>query len=194
MDIPEVRIATEPEHHRVLQTILLAFSSDPLTRWFYPEAATYLDSTPLFDAFGGAATRAGSTYVTKGFEGAALWMPPGVEPDEEKLVALLEASVAQDILDEVMGVFEAMEQYHPDVPCWYLPLIGVDPAHRGKSLGSALMKHALVRCDEDGLPAYLESTNPRNVSLYVRHGFEVMGEIQVGSSPTLRPMIRQPRG
>ena len=194
MDIPEIRTATDQDHHRVLQTILLAFSSDPLTRWFWPEAATYLNSTPGFDAFGGAATRAGSTYVTKGFEGAALWMPPGVESDEERLVAYLEASVAPDILDNVMGVFEAMEKYHPDDPCWYLPLIGVDPAHQGRALGSALMKHALLRCDEDGLPAYLESSNPRNVSLYVRHGFEVMGEIQVGSSPPVCPMIRQARG
>jgi hypothetical protein len=43
------------------------------------------------------------------------------------------------------------------------------------------------------VPAYLESSNPRNLSFYRRHGFEPLGAIQVGSSPTLVPMLRQPR-
>jgi hypothetical protein len=43
------------------------------------------------------------------------------------------------------------------------------------------------------LPAYLESSNPRNISLYERHGFEIIGLIQAGGSPTLTPMLRRPR-
>jgi hypothetical protein len=39
----------------------------------------------------------------------------------------------------------------------------------------------------------LESSNPKNISLYLRHGFEVIGEIQVGSSPVVTPMIRNPQ-
>jgi ribosomal protein S18 acetylase RimI-like enzyme len=74
-----------------------------------------------------------------------------------------------------------------------LPLIGVDPAHQGKGLGDALMLHALEQCDRDKLPAYLESTSPRNISLYRRQGFEPLGAIQVGSSPTLVPMLRRSR-
>jgi hypothetical protein len=38
-----------------------------------------------------------------------------------------------------------------------------------------------------------ESTNPRNVPLYERHGFERLGTIQSGSSPPLFPMLRRPR-
>ena len=30
--------------------------------------------------------------------------------------------------------------------------------------------------------AYLESSNPRNMSLYERHGFESMGKVQIGDS------------
>jgi hypothetical protein len=56
--------------------------------------------------------------------------------------------------------------------------------------GGALMKEALVLIDEQGLPSYLESSNPRNISLYERHGFEVMGTIQFGTSPVITPMIR----
>jgi hypothetical protein len=39
----------------------------------------------------------------------------------------------------------------------------------------------------------LESTNPRNISLYRRHGIEQLGTIQAGSSPTLVPMLRRLR-
>jgi GNAT superfamily N-acetyltransferase len=67
--------------------------------------------------------------------------------------------------------------------------IGLGPG----SGGSALMQYALAACDRDGMPAYLESTNPRNVRLYERHGFELLGTIQAGSSPPLFPMLREPR-
>lgn len=108
------------------------------------------------------------------------------------MIALIQRTVPEQNQEEVFAVFEQMGSYHPTEPHWYLPLIGVDPARRGSGYGSALMKHALMRCDRENKPAYLESTNPRNVSLYKRHGFEVLGEIQVGSSPTIRPMLRRP--
>jgi ribosomal protein S18 acetylase RimI-like enzyme len=90
-------------------------------------------------------------------------------------------------------VSERMARHHPSEPHWYLPLIGVVPAHRGKGVGDALMRHALAACDRDGLPAYLESTNPRNITLYERHGFERIASIQSGSSPIIVPMLRKPR-
>ena len=86
-----------------------------------------------------------------------------------------------------------MGRYHPSEPHWYLPLMGVDPFHQGRGLGSALMQHALVPCDRDHALAYLESTNPKNIPLYERHGFELLGTIQVGTSPPIFPMLRKPR-
>ena len=47
-------------------------------------------------------------------------------------------------------------------------------------------------CDRDGVLAYLESSNLRNVPLYERHGFEVLGAIQAGGSPSIVPMLRPP--
>ena len=65
-----------------------------------------------------------------------------------------------------------------------------DPNWIGQGLGALLMKHALRRCDEEGIAAYLESTNPRNISLYERHCFRIMGKIQSGTSPVMTPMLR----
>lgn len=85
-----------------------------------------------------------------------------------------------------------MGELHPSAEVWYLPLIGVDLVAQGRGLGSALLRHTLTTCDSDGLPAYLEATNPRNRDLYARHGFAVIGVIQAGSSPPIRAMLREP--
>jgi len=142
--------------------------------------------------FGGKAFEQGSAYSIGDFSGAALWLPPGVQPDEEALAGLIQRSVSEHKLEEVLGVFEQMGRYHPSEPHWYLPLIGVDPAQQGRGYGSALMEHALIRCDRDQKLAYLESSNPKNISLHERHGFELLGTIQVGGSPPICPMRRKP--
>jgi GNAT superfamily N-acetyltransferase len=178
----------------VIDVITLAFGGDPMARWALPDPSVFLAVMPqMARAFGGNGFAQGTVHVLDGGLGAAMWLPPGVEPDSERLVALTEAHSPARILPEMRQVFERMDAFHPREPHWYLPLIGVDPACQGRGLGSVLLAHALERCDRDGVPAYLESSNPRNVPLYRRHGFEIIGEIQVGSSPALVPMLRRSR-
>jgi ribosomal protein S18 acetylase RimI-like enzyme len=194
MTTSTVRVATIEEQADVESVILLAFSTDPMTRWSLGRAERYLAVMPqLVGAFGGRAFAAGTAHVVEGFGGAALWLPPGVEADGERLGAIMQEHAVRSILPDVMRVFEEMDRFHPQGPVWYLPLIGVDPTAQGQGNGSALLEYALARSDEDSLPAYLESSNPRNITLYQRHGFEILGTIQVGSSPRLVPMLRQPR-
>ncbi len=190
----EVHVANETDRHIVIGVITLAFAADPMARWNFPDPATYLAVMPeLAFAFGGNGFPHGAAHLIDGGMGAAMWLPPGVAPDAERLAALTDAHAPKDRVDDMLQVYEQMDRYHPQDPCWYLPLIGVDPAHQGCGCGSALLRYALARCDSDGIPAYLESSNPRNVSLYQRHGFEIMGNIQAGSSPTMVPMLRRPR-
>jgi GNAT superfamily N-acetyltransferase len=189
-----VRSASRPEESAVSALITLAFATDPMARWSLSDPQAYLTVMPeLIRAFGAAAYDSDSAYVSAGFGGAALWLPPGVEPDIEALDRLIRTNADPAILPDVDAIFEAMARYHPDMPHWYLPLIGTDPKRQGQGIGSALMQHALARCDRDGVAAYLESSNPSNIPLYRRHGFEVLGTIQVGSSPVLTPMLRPPR-
>ena len=190
----EVRSATEAEHKAVIDVITLAFSSDPMARWALPDPATYLSVMPEFArAFGGNGFAHGTVHCLDGAAAAAMWLPPGVHPDSERMLGLVQRHVPEGRLPEMMQVFEQMDVYHPKEPHWYLPLIGVDPSSQGRGFGSALLRYALERFDQDGLPAYLESSNPRNIPLYERHGFEVTGSIQAGSSPTIVPMLRRPR-
>ena len=194
MSIAEVRSATEQDQQAVVDVITLAFSTDPMARWAYPNAATYLSAMPhTVRAFGGNGFAHGTVHLVDGGAAAAMWLPPGVHPDSERLAALSEQHTPQERLTDMIQVFEQMERYHPSEPCWYLPLIGVDPACQGRGHGSALLRFALAECVGDEAPAYLESSNPRNIPLYERHGFEIIGRIQAGTSPMIVPMLRRPR-
>ena len=195
MEMPQVRKAEAAELDKVLHTVTLAFSADPLMRWIFPPAPAYLDSWPgLVRAYCGSAVAAGTSWITADHGGAALWMAPGTSPDEELMGAYIAEHIRPEILEEFGALLGAMDEYHPhDEPCWYLAFIGVDNAHQGKGLGGALMKTMTQLLDKEGTLAYLESSNPANISLYERHGFERMGEIRVGSAPLVTPMIRHPR-
>jgi GNAT superfamily N-acetyltransferase len=174
----------------LLATIVEAFADDPAARWLYPDDAQYRALFPDFAcAFGGRAVETATAHYTEDYAGAALWLPPGTEPDEETMMGMIEAT-AREEKETIAAVLEAMGSYHPSEPHWYLPLIGVAPASQGRGYGSALLKHALSACDEAGLAAYLESSNPRNLPLYERHGFALLGTIQIGASPPIYPMLR----
>ncbi|MBM1172856.1 GNAT family N-acetyltransferase [Microvirga arabica] len=124
---------------------------DPAARWTYPAPENYLNHFPdLVRIFGCRAFECGTAHFIGDAQAVALWLPPGIQPDEEALMAHFQRTVPEQEHDALFSVFEQMGQYHPDEPHWYLPLIGVDPAQQGKGYGSALLKHALRLCDEDG--------------------------------------------
>lgn len=177
-----------------VDTIVLAFAVDPVARWCWPESHRYLANMPAFvRAFAGRAFPHGGAYCTDDRTGAALWLPPGVHQDQVALGDLIGRTLDEAVRRDLGAAMEQLAGYHPSGPHWYLPMIGVDPARHGRGYGGALMIHALQRCDREHAPAYLESTNPRNVSLYERHGFQALGRVQVGAAPPFVPMLRAAR-
>jgi ribosomal protein S18 acetylase RimI-like enzyme len=87
-----------------------------------------------------------------------------------------------------------VEGRHPKEPHWYLGVLGTRTAAQGKGIGSALLAPVLERCDDEGIPAYLESSKHSNIAFYRRHGFEVTGEIALPSGgPSVWPMWRDPQ-
>jgi ribosomal protein S18 acetylase RimI-like enzyme len=189
-----VRISSANEEARALATITMAFVGDPIVRWFISDPTSYITYWPAFvRAFGGRAMDTGSADVADDFAGVALWLPPGVGPDEEAMGAVAAEAIPSSEHDEKFGLMEQMDEFHPAEPHWYLPLIGVDHPHIGRGLGSALLQHATARADLDAAPCYLEATSPLNKRLYERHGFEQIGVIQSGDSPPMWPTVRQPR-
>ena len=186
--------AGKADEAKAIATVALAFASDPMMRWSFPDPAKYMTVVPDFlRAFGGNAVTNGTADVAGEFAAVALWLPPGVEPDGEAMGKIIENHMPAENMEDGGGLVEQMNKFHPHEPHWYLPLIGTDPAHQGKGYGTALMKLALIPCDRDQTLAYLEASNPANIPIYERHGFELLGTIQVGTSPPIFPMLRRPR-
>ena len=189
-----VRTATSADREAMSDTLLLSFSADPCVRYVFPKPRDFIAGWPPFVmAMGGRGLDHGTAFLTEDAAAAALWLPPGVEPDLETMFGLL-ADLRPERAAVLAQVGEQIRAFHPEEPHWYLAAVGVDPARQGEGLGSVLIKEGLRRCDADGLPAYLESSNPRNIPLYERHGFEVIGVIQPDDYPPLYPMLRAARG
>lgn len=187
-------IAGASEVDRAIAKLVLAFGTDPVARWIYDNPHEYLLYIPrLFRALGASSFEAGAAQCTSDGHGVALWLPPRVRGDDGPLEAVLAESVAGKRQADVGRALEMTEHYQPTEPHWYPSLIGVEVLHRNKGCGATLLQHGLRQCDREHTPAYLWSSNALNTSLYRRHGFEIVDTIQVGSSPCIFPMLRQPR-
>lgn len=202
MTSSKVRAVTEPDAEQAIAALTLAFATDPVIRAFYPDPLDHLTHFPEMMRINiGPSIAHNASFYVEGFSAAAIWFPPA-DPDGDgeaekergrQMGALIQDTAVKDGNEDLFIALEEMGKWHPDVPHWYLFAIGVDPDHQSEGLGSTLMEHMLPKSDADGALAYLESSNPRNVPFYLRHGFEVMEVVQVGTSPTFTLMAREPR-
>jgi GNAT superfamily N-acetyltransferase len=189
-----VTIAGDAQVEHAIATLVLAFVTDPVARWMYDDPYQYLLHIPrLFRALGTSSFEAGAAQRTSDGLGVALWLPPGVHGEDGALEAVIAESIVGEKQPDVTAILQQTEYYRPIEPHWYLSLIGVEALHRNNGCGGALLQHRLRQCDREHLPAYLWSSNPLNVTLYERHGFQAQGVIKVGSSPSIFPMLRNAR-
>jgi GNAT superfamily N-acetyltransferase len=173
-------------------TVTSAFADDPVERWLWPEDDEYTVHFPAFvEAFAGPAFDHHTAWMLDDCSAVALWLGPGAEPDGESIVGVLSETVAPEKHADTFAVLEQMEQSHPRTPHWYLPWLAVERQLHGGGLGSTLLKQCLSRVDASGLPAYLETPNPRTIPLYARHGFNVTGVARAGDCPPMTQMLRE---
>lgn len=196
MSLPVVTTTLPEQKNRVSATLLMAFAADPFMRWLFPNGSEYINLFPSYLESEGFSLgfKHGSVYATEEFEGVSFWLPPNVHADEQKMVQWMTENLRPEILPDLMRIGERVDQAHDSCgPCWYLAYLGVDSAYQGHGFGSVLLKKETERLDEAGETAYLESSNPQNLSLYERHGFERIDEIALPGTPVITPMIRTPR-
>jgi GNAT superfamily N-acetyltransferase len=190
----EVRLATERDVDGVTATLVSAFDADPLWSWAFPGEGL----ADLWGLLVSSAMRYSSVRFAGDYAAASVWIPPdGTEltaAEEASLGPMLEDRIGSRA-DEVLALSERMERVHPDAPPhYYLSLLGTHPDHRGKGLGMALLADNLTQIDSEGMPAYLESSNPDNDPRYERLGFERIGEFERPDGQlTCSTMWREPR-
>lgn len=85
MSTISIKTAMPVDQDRIVAVLALAFSTDPGARWMYPDPNQYLSYFPqVIQAFGGRAFEHGSAHYVDGYRGAALWLPPEVQPRKRK--------------------------------------------------------------------------------------------------------------
>ncbi|MGH2406757.1 MAG: GNAT family N-acetyltransferase [Candidatus Limnocylindrales bacterium] len=179
----DTRVAIADDLEAVTATITLAFANDPVWGPATANAETDADRSDVWRAFLAGAMRYPWTWLTEGAGAVSVWIPPnGTEMSEEQdraLAPLLDARLGPGAADylETLARFDAARPR--DEPHYYLSLLGTHPDHRGRGLGMALLADNLARIDEEGAPAYLESTNPANDHRYASVGFEAIGSFVV---------------
>ena len=190
-----IRVVSKNEKDKYVDCMVTAFAADPMVRFLFPTASSYLQAArPVFDLYAGTAIQDGTMWTIDDFAGVSTWLSPIGKQDFDPLEVVLERHVPADRLDESTKCFDQLHALHPTEPHWYLPIIGVDPASWGHGRGGRLMEYTLKIVDAENLPVFLESTNPLNVSLYKRFGFEVIQTLELGGKPIVTPMIRPAQG
>ena len=196
----QIRKATLFDNDRIAATYASAFEDDPTFSWFFPNANTRRRRLQGFFRFVGPhmALPHDETWMTDDALAVAIWIPP----DKWKMPMMQQLRLLPGFVrwsgrftPRILSALTKMDKVHPhDPPSWYLLGLGTVKEHQGKGLGSAVLSHMLARCDTEGLPAYLESSNPRNIPFYARHGFVEREPIRFGDQgPVLTPMWRDPR-
>lgn len=173
-----------------------AFSEDPVNRWICgsPRAIKWMFRVLARDIY----VKRGICHLA-GDDAAAMWARHDADlslsmPGMLKLAAGLAVYGSRGAIARAMQAGKLMAQHHPSSPHWYLFTIGTRQAARGTGLGKALLAPVLSACDRDGLPVYLENSNPANTGFYCAHGFERMQVFACGDGgPPLEAMWREPR-
>lgn len=183
----------------MLDTISRAFFRDPVWSWVFPdEEQRGADYAEWWEFAIGAGLRNDSIQVTRSCEAVAIWIPPGLpeftDEDDARAEAFLRRACARRA-DEVLDAVAQFEAWHPRAePHWYLSVVATHPDARGGGLGVRLIEHQLAQVDALHLPAYLESSNPTNLTRYGRLGFEARDEFRMGDDgPLVTTMWRGAR-
>jgi predicted GNAT family N-acyltransferase len=125
-----------------------------------------------------------------------VWIPPGgteLSAAQEADVEPLLAGMLGGAADQVLRALELFDRAHPrETPHFFLTLLGTRVSTRGRGLGLDLLARSLDEVDALHMPAYLEASNPANVALYARYGFERHGSFTLPDGPEVVTMWRDP--
>ncbi|MGB6457529.1 MAG: GNAT family N-acetyltransferase [Streptosporangiaceae bacterium] len=197
-----VRAARRDEAALLGEVLADAFAADPVFAWLIPPQ---LRGRPnrmrtFFTSMSRGYLRQGKPcYLTGDASAAALWAAPGAWTMPLSQIILEAAPNGLAFRRHLLRALRTqlqIERLHAahSPPHWYLGYLGTRRDRQGEGLGTQMLQEVLAGLDTDGVPAYLESSNERNLSLYERNGFRVVGELQaIGHGPTIWRMWREPQ-
>lgn len=196
-----LRLATSTDVDALSVMLARAFDQDPFWRWIVGHGDDY--QARLAQGFATQlshlALPGGLVWCGEHHQGAALWSAPGHWQlglfQQLRLLPDFARMIDWHRLWTVSRAVQQVQQAHPRQPHYYLQVLGVDPAHQGKGWSRPLIEAGLTLADKQRQPAYLETAEESNLSLYRRYGFEVTRTITdfPGDAPPLWCMWREPQ-
>ena len=132
------------------------------------------------------ALRCGLVLVTEDVDGVVALLPPDApappDVDQARIAELL--GVRLTVL--VFASFPLRRRAPGQ-----LTTLGVHPGSWGRGCGSALLAGALQEADRaEARTVSLETSDPRNVALYERHGFDLTATTHIPDGPVVHSMVR----
>lgn len=195
---PDIRDGKGEDTDLVTEVLTDAFKLDPVMNWVIPARQLYPDFFRLI--IDQVFLPRGLVHLEQSHRGAALWLPPGEKfeiPPGLAIVGLvtrLLLSKGPGALLRIPQQARLFDRHHPDQAHYHLLYVGCRPQAQGQGVGSALLKQGTRICDEQRMPAYLESSREQNLPLYQRHGFEIIAEEHLpGGGPKAWFMWREAR-
>ncbi|MCK8478288.1 GNAT family N-acetyltransferase [Microbacterium aurugineum] len=178
MGVPPVRRATTADLGAAADTLAEAFEGYPWTRHVLPEDDYEERLRALQLLYLRYAQAHGIVAVTDACDGVIALLPPDApEPDDDMVEQIV--ALHGDRLDRLA---------QPPAPsdAWKLETLGVRPASQGRGIAAALLEFALAVIAERGArEVCLETSDPRNVRLYARHGFRVVSHSESAEDPPI---------
>ena len=196
----ELRLTTSALYPEAVACLTASFQEDPVLSYLFEDE----EQRPLMLAafFANRLASRNETdrlLVPSGLDArnaAALWEAPEKDSENDSsfnaVVAAGVSLLGQGWISDRLVNLRVLGEAKPKDRHWYLSFVGTRPESRGKGLASTLIKSVTDICDQEGIPAYLESSNPDNVSLYESHGFRVTGEVVIKDGPKVPLMWRDP--
>jgi GNAT superfamily N-acetyltransferase len=195
-DVIELRPATLADAQRIATIWTQALVDEPMAQWPLDcgqrEAATAADFAVLASGYAGL----GSIWVDTEIRGAAAWLSPEGAAQFEVVLELSQEAIVP-LTDDAGARYSSfwtwIAERMPAEPMWFLDILAVHPDSQGSGVGSALVRRGLELAQRDGVPAILETGNPRNVEYYRNFGFEVVhAEAAPDGGPMVWFMVCQP--
>ena len=189
--MPYITRMTETGLAAAAKALSRAFMKDPLQNYTFPVEADRIAKGPMhFSAALKYGLLFGEVYAAPDTEGVSIWLKPGateITPENAHAAGFtsLPEKIGADAFERFFSVIAFADEYHkldlPE-PHWYTMVLGVDPAFQGQGLGRALLQPVIDKAAAAGLPVYLETAQPVNVTFYKNIGFRLIHKLREPTS------------
>ena len=186
--MPRVRRLADDELDRAALLLSRAFHDYPWTRWSLPAEDYDARLAEIQRLYLGHTAEHGLVLVDDDLRGVVALLPRAAPPPPSAMLLRV-----AELHGDRFGAISSLPV--PAVPpgWWTLETLGVDPAHRGRGLGLALVREGLARVDATGARGVaLLTSNETNVRLYGRAGFAVITTVQAPGGPPVHVLHRAP--